>query len=496
MQKSHRLHSAAPPGPSGVGLVGRRTLWGFSQDSRHHQRSEQLHPAGRSAQVQTATASPSTPAAVTQIGEQRKEYDVYVNDPQPLDEGEEKHVISAFVADESGMINRVAGVFARRGANIESLAVGLNIDKALFTISITGRASTVVNLVKQLQKLVKVRYVEDITDAERVERELVLLKIRAPPGPTRTEVMQLIDIFRARVVDVSDRSLTIAVTGDAGKTAALQGVLTKFGVIEIARTGKIALKRGEHLLEMGGWGDGVAKRAKDRQNVNIGEDGAQVSTWGVGYKGEQAPEGADVYTVTNNGRPGVWDVSNVLEATYQKGDFEPHTLSIEVEDVPGVLNQVTGVFARRGYNVQSLAVGNSEVEGQSRITMVIPGSAEGTSKIVKQLNKLVNVQQVKDLSSKPYVARELMLIKVRCNASQRRELSDLADIFHGTVCDVSLTTITLELQGKEDKMHALQGLLEPYGILEVARTGRVALARDSGVDSRYLGRHKSRRIML
>ena len=74
-----------------------------------------------------------------------------------------------------------------------------------------------------------------------------------------------------------------------------------------------------------------------------------------------------------------------------------------------------------------------------------------------------SAEQVKDLSSKPYVARELMLIKVRCNASQRRELSDLADIFHGTVCDVSLTTITLELQGKEDKMHALQGLLEPYG---------------------------------
>ena len=79
-----------------------------------------------------------------------------------------------------------------------------------------------VNLVKQLQKLVKVRYVEDITEAERVERELVLLKIRAPPGPTRTEVMQLIDIFRARVVDVSDRSLTISVTGDAGKVEHLQ----------------------------------------------------------------------------------------------------------------------------------------------------------------------------------------------------------------------------------------------------------------------------------
>lgn len=76
---------------------------------------------------------------------------------------------------------------------------------------------------------------------------------------------------------------------------------------------------------------------------------------------------------------------------------------------------------------------------------------------------VVSVVQVKDLSAKPYVARELMLIKVRCTAAQRRELSDLANIFHGTVCDVSLTTITLELQGKEDKMHALQGLLEPYG---------------------------------
>ena len=174
--------------------------------------------------------------------------------------------------------------------------------------------------------------------------------------------------------------------------------------------------------------------------------------------------------------------------------------------------QVTGVFARRGYNVQSLAVGNSEVEGQSRITMVIPGSADGTSKIVKQLNKLVHVQQarapagpampvdaclctvcagcpwlgkgtaqlvpcrharrvrshaphaqVHDLSDRPFVARELMLIKVRCSAEKRRELSDLADIFHGSVCDVSLDTITLEIQGKEDKMHALQGLLEPYG---------------------------------
>jgi len=89
------------------------------------------------------------------------------------------------------------------GANIESLAVGLNIDKALFTIVTTGNRSAIANLVKQLSKLVKVRYVEDITHAMRVERELVLFKVRAPPGPARTEVLQLVDIFRARVIDVS-----------------------------------------------------------------------------------------------------------------------------------------------------------------------------------------------------------------------------------------------------------------------------------------------------
>ncbi|KAK9906747.1 hypothetical protein WJX75_007311 [Coccomyxa subellipsoidea] len=458
-------------------------------------RRQAFQRPGRRWYLGASAASSSTPTAPKDALEESEGYDVYVNHPEPLDEGEEKHLISAFVADESGIINRVAGVFARRGANIESLAVGLNIDKALFTIVVTGTQSTVANLVKQLAKLVKVRYVEDITESERVERELVLLKIRAPPGPARTEVMQLIDIFRARVVDVSDRSMCIAVSGDSGKTAALQGVLQKFGIMEIARTGKIALKRGEHLLEMGGWGDGAVQKARSKQSTLTASNGAAVATEGPGFQGEEGAEG-DVYTVGGNGQPGVWDVENVLEATFQTGEFEPHTLSIEVEDVPGVLNQVTGVFARRGYNVQSLAVGNSEVEGQSRIIMVIPGSAEGTSKIIKQLNKLVHVQQVKDLSAKPYVARELMLIKVRCPASLRRELSDLANIFHGTVCDVSLDTITLEIQGKEDKMHALQGLLEPYGILEVARTGRVALARDSGVDSRYLGRHKSRRLML
>jgi acetolactate synthase-1/3 small subunit len=138
---------------------------------------------------------------------------------------------------------------ALAGANIDSLAVGLNVDKALFTIVVTGTQHTVSNLVKQLGKLVKVRYVEDITPANRVERELLLIKLRAPAGPARTEVLQLAEIFRARVVDVSERGITLCVSGDPGKTVAMQRVLSKFGVMEVCRTGRISLKRGAALLE-------------------------------------------------------------------------------------------------------------------------------------------------------------------------------------------------------------------------------------------------------
>lgn len=100
--------------------------------------------------------------------EAEEAYDVYVSEPEPLEAGQEKHVVSVFVADEAGLINRVAGVFARRGANIDSLAVGLSRDRALFTIVMTGTPQTVANLCKQLSKLVKVRYVEDITHSQRV----------------------------------------------------------------------------------------------------------------------------------------------------------------------------------------------------------------------------------------------------------------------------------------------------------------------------------------
>ncbi|KAI3433438.1 hypothetical protein D9Q98_003253 [Chlorella vulgaris] len=420
----------------------------------------------------SSDASRPQVAVAAAAQEQEQAADVYEFEPQPLEEGVRKHMLSVFVADESGLINRVAGVFARRGANIESLAVGLTVDKALFTIVATGTDAVVANLAKQIGKLVNVRYVEDITDESHVERELMLIKVNAPPGPARTEVMQIADIFRAHAVDCSDVTTTLQVTGDVGKMEALRRVLAKFGVVELVRTGRISLKRGERMFDTGAWG-----RASSAQRPH-----AEVQQPAL-----RSGEG-DVYG------------PNVLDAAYNPladKSQEPYVLSVEVEDVPGVLNQVTGVFARRCYNVQSLAVGTSQREGMSRMTMVVPSTNSGSiSNLIKQLNKLVYVGKVEDLTHVPHVSRELMLVKVSCSAQQRGELVSLSSIFRAAVCDVSVNTMTLEVTGKEEKMLALKEVLEPYGILEVARTGRVVMARDSGLDSKYLGRVAGSRVML
>lgn len=147
-----------------------------------------------------------------------------------------------FVGDESGMINRIAGVFARRGYNIESLAVGLNQDRALFTIVVSGTDRVLRQVVEQLQKLVNVLKVEDLSREPQVERELMLVKVHADPQ-NRGEIKWLVDTFRAKIVDISEHSVTIEVTGDPGKMVAVQRNFGKFGIKEIARTGKIALRR-------------------------------------------------------------------------------------------------------------------------------------------------------------------------------------------------------------------------------------------------------------
>ncbi|KAG6531226.1 hypothetical protein ZIOFF_005016 [Zingiber officinale] len=400
-----------------------------------------------------------------------------------------RHTISVFVGDESGMINRIAGVFARRGYNIESLAVGLNKDKALFTIVVSGTEKVLKQVVEQLNKLVnvlKASLVEDLSQEAQVERELMLIKLNVEPDK-RPEVMGLVDVFRAKVVDISEHTVTIEVTGDPGKIVAVQRNLSKFGIKEIARTGKIALRREKMGQTAPFWRFSAASYpdldgsipAKPLRSTPVPK-----------FNGNsQQSAGGDVYPVEPYEG---FLVNQVLDAHWGVLDEDDstglcsHTLSILVNDVPGVLNVVTGVFARRGYNIQSLAVGPAEEEGISRITTVVPGTDESIGKLVQQLYKLIDVHEVHDITHLPFAERELMLIKVAVNTAARRDILDIADIFRAKAVDVSDHTITLQLTGDLDKMVALQRLLEPYGICEVARTGRVALIRESGVDSKYL----------
>jgi len=410
--------------------------------------------------------------------------DVYMVDnsaPAKLQDGVRRHTISVFVADERGMINRVAGVFARRGFNIESLAVGLwgpSQDKALFTIVVLGADKFIKALVKQVYKLPNVRKVVLLTDVSRVERGLVLIKVATPPG-TRTEIMELVSIFRGSVVDVSDETLTIAATGDPGKGIALQRALAKFGIRQIARTGRVALQR-ELRQEM------IRARTDSERSMEL-DDAAKLAA----PKSAGASAGAigmDVYSssVTADWM-GIWemDVVEEYESELPPG-LSPHTLSVVVDNVSGVLDRVTGVIARRGYNIQSLAVGPSERRGVSRITMVVPGTDQSIAALLKQMLKLVSVIEATDISSIPFVQRELMMVKVLADMQGRSSVLQVAGIFRAKVSDISNETLVLEMVGDTKKMTACLQMLEPYGIVEVARTGRVALPRDNGVDSRML----------
>ncbi|XP_077225253.1 acetolactate synthase small subunit 1, chloroplastic-like [Tasmannia lanceolata] len=397
-----------------------------------------------------------------------------------------RHTISVFVGDESGMINRIAGVFARRGYNIESLAVGLNKDKALFTIVVSGTERVLQQVVEQLNKLVNVLKVEDLSKEPQVERELMLIKLNVDPS-NRMEVMGLVDIFRARVVDISEHSLTIEVTGDPGKIVAVQRNLRKFGITEIARTGKVALRREKMGATAPFWRFSAASYPDLESTIPLEPIVGVTDRTFTG--GSDLSFGGDVYPVEPD--IGFW-ANQVLDAHWGVLDdenpsgFRSHTLSILVSDSPGVLNIVTGVFSCRGYNIQSLAVGPSEKDGISRITTVVPGTDESIGKLVQQLYKLIDLHEVQDFTHLPFAERELMMIKVAVNTTARRDVLDIASIFRAKAVDVSDHTITLELTGDLDKMVALQRLLEPYGICEVARTGRIALVRESGVDSKYL----------
>ncbi|MBW4613168.1 MAG: acetolactate synthase small subunit [Desmonostoc vinosum HA7617-LM4] len=163
-----------------------------------------------------------------------------------------------------------------------------------------------------------------------------------------------------------------------------------------------------------------------------------------------------------------------------------HTLSVLVEDEAGVLSRISSLFARRGFNIESLAVGPAEQGGVSRITMVVPGDDRIIEQLTKQLYKLVNVLKVQDITETPCVERELMLLKVNATSSNRSEVIELSQIFRARVVDVAEDSLTLEVVGDPGKMVAIVQVLQKFGLREIARTGKIALTRESGVNTELL----------
>ena len=163
-----------------------------------------------------------------------------------------------------------------------------------------------------------------------------------------------------------------------------------------------------------------------------------------------------------------------------------HTISVLVEDEAGVLTRIAGLFARRGFNIESLAVGPGEQVGISRITMVVPGDDRVIEQLIKQLYKLIKVLKVQDITEIPSVERELMLVKVKATASNRAEVIQLTQIFRARIVDISENTLTIEAVGDPGKLVAIIQMLNKFGIKEIARTGKVALVRESGVNTEYL----------
>lgn len=163
-----------------------------------------------------------------------------------------------------------------------------------------------------------------------------------------------------------------------------------------------------------------------------------------------------------------------------------HTISVLVEDEAGVLSRIAGLFARRGFNIESLAVGPAEQMGISRLIMVVPGDDSVIEQLIKQLYKLVNVLKVQDITEIPCVERELMLVKVNATASNRAEVIQVVQIFRARIVDLSEDTLTIEVVGDPGKMVAIIQMLNKFGIREVARTGKIALIRESRVNTEYL----------
>ncbi len=156
-----------------------------------------------------------------------------------------------------------------------------------------------------------------------------------------------------------------------------------------------------------------------------------------------------------------------------------HILSLLVEDKPGLLTRVAGLFARRGFNIESLAVGRSEVPGLSRITVVVDVESVPLEQVTKQLNKLVNVIKIVELEPETSVQREHVLVKVRADASTRSQVIEIVNLFRARVVDTTSDALVIEITGDSGKVKALLRMLEPYGIRELVQSGLLAMSRGS-----------------
>lgn len=167
------------------------------------------------------------------------------------------------------------------------------------------------------------------------------------------------------------------------------------------------------------------------------------------------------------------------------GDSPRHTISALVQDKPGVLNRVSSMFRRRGFNISSLAVGQSEEPDLSRMTFVVEGDDMVVEQVTKHLHKLIDVIKVSDISDQNIISRELALIRVKANVQTRSEIMQIVSIFRANIVDVATDSIIVEVSGNEEKVNSLHELLKSFGVVEVMRTGTIALNRGVGAKSAH-----------
>ncbi|MBA3437543.1 MAG: acetolactate synthase small subunit [Actinomycetota bacterium] len=179
------------------------------------------------------------------------------------------------------------------------------------------------------------------------------------------------------------------------------------------------------------------------------------------------------------GEPGTKEVLNLddLQASSGFRTGRKHILSLLVENKPGVLARISGLFARRGFNIDSLAVGPTDDDQISRITLTVDGASHPIDQVTKQMHKLINVIKIRDLEPNEAVARELALFKVSADGDSRGQIMEYAEIFRGRIVDVSKRSVTVEVTGPDDKIEAFEQMVRPFGLIEMVRTGEIAVSR-------------------